>query len=100
MSKVQKPLSKKDFILANNGTFSGMFYQKGGNWRCRKVINGEMVEMVIKTSYLHKVLGNKPMYNHISGWFGSGAFMRQFFYGFCTVRIFSYFFSGLHVYLA
>ena len=59
-------MTKKEFILANNGTFSGMFYQKGGNWRCRKVINGEMVEMVINTSYLHKVLGNKPMYNHIS----------------------------------
>ena len=61
-----KAMTKKEFILANNGTFSGMFYQKGGNWRCRKVINGEMVEMVIKTSYLHKVLGNKPMYNHVS----------------------------------
>jgi hypothetical protein len=28
-----------------------------------------MVEMVIKTSYLHKVLGNKAMYNHISNWY-------------------------------
>lgn len=65
MRKENKTMTKKEFILANNGTFSGMFYQKGGNWRCRKVINGEMVEMVIKTSYLHKVLGNKPMYNHV-----------------------------------
>ena len=50
-------MTKKDFILANNGVFSGMFYQKGGKWRCLKIINGEMVEMIINTSYLHKVLG-------------------------------------------
>ena len=58
-------MTQKEFILANNGTFDGMYYQKGGKWRCRKVINGEMVEMVISTSYLHKTLGNVAMYNHV-----------------------------------
>ena len=72
-------MTKKEFILANNGTFSGMYYQKGGNWRCRKVINGEMVEMVIKTSYLHNVLGNKPMYNHISNWYYYMKTSKRFF---------------------
>lgn len=52
-------MTKKEFILANNGTFSSLYYQGDGNWFCRKVINGEMVEMVIKSSYLHKVLKTK-----------------------------------------
>ena len=58
-------MTQKEFILANNGTFSGMFYQKGGKWLCNKTINSENVSMTITTAYLHKILGKAAMYNHV-----------------------------------
>lgn len=55
--KLRKPMSKKDFINANNGTFDSLFWMKQiKKWIATKTINGEKVVMKLTTSYLHNVL--------------------------------------------
>jgi len=54
--KLRKPMSKKDFINANNGTFDSLIWVKGiKKWIASKTINGEKVVMKLTTAYLHKL---------------------------------------------